>query len=105
MIKYWGISDTHACHRQTIVPDNVDCLLYGGDSTNYFGLNQNLIEFEDFFNWLVELNIPKKVVIAGNHDTWATKAYNRDKLKEAGIIYLENEYTEIEGIKIFGSPW
>lgn len=104
-MKCWGISDTHGLHRQAIVPDKIDLLLYAGDSTNSYFLPANLVEFEDFFNWFVNLSIKYKVIIAGNHDTWATKAYNRDKLKEAGIIYLENEYTEIEGIKIFGSPF
>lgn len=105
MVKCFAISDTHGFHNQVIVPEAIDLLLYAGDSTNSYGLTQNLIEFEDFFHWLVHLNIPNKVLIAGNHDTWATKAFNRDRLKEAGIIYLENEYTQIEGIKIFGSPW
>lgn len=104
-MKCWAISDTHGMHRQAIIPDKIDLLVYGGDSTNSKFLPNNLVEFEDFFNWFSNISIEYKVIIAGNHDTWATKAYNRDKLKEAGIIYLENEYTEIEGLKIFGSPF
>src|SRR6478736_5626566 len=105
MTKFWGISDTHGMHRQAIIPDNVDCILYGGDSTNSMNLNQNLIEFEDFFNWFSELSIPNKVLIAGNHDIHLTKQYIKDKVKEAGIIYLEDDYFTLNSIKIFGSPW
>lgn len=104
-MKFFAISDTHGLHRQVVLPVNVDCFLFAGDSTNSFYLNQNLQEFEDFFNWFVDLPIKHKIIIAGNHDTWATKAYVRDKLKEAGVIYLENEYHQIDRFKIFGSPW
>lgn len=103
-MKFWAISDTHELHRQAIIPDKIDVLLYGGDSTNSFYLPQNLQEFEDFFDWLTNLSIEHKIIIAGNHDTWATKQYIRDKLKEAGIIYLENEYYTLNNLKIFGSP-
>jgi predicted phosphodiesterase len=85
-MKFFAISDTHGLHRQVIVPNRVDCILYAGDSTNSKYLNQNLQEFEDFFTWLEELPIKHKIIIAGNHDAWATKAYIRDKLKEAGIL-------------------
>lgn len=37
-------------------------------------------------------------------DAWALKKYNTSKLKDNGIIYLENEYTEINNIKFYGSP-
>lgn len=105
-MKTWAISDTHGIHRQAVVPENIDCVIHAGDSTNYYDLHKNQIEFEDFYDWLV--NIVKaryKVICAGNHDTWATKQYNKNKLKDAGIIYLEHEYTTVAGVKIFGSPY
>jgi Icc-related predicted phosphoesterase len=107
--RIWAISDTHGMHRMSIVPDNIDVIIHAGDSTNEYHLTKNLIEFEDFLDWFSNLSIPYKILIAGNHDAWATKLYNRDKVKEKEIIYLENEYVEIEGkegmIKIFGSPY
>lgn len=104
-MKIWAISDLHELHAQAIIPDNIDCILCAGDVTDSFNLSSNLIEFEYFFEWFNNLNIKYKVIIAGNHDTWATKKFCKDKLKEKGIIYLEDTYTEIEGIKIYGSPW
>ncbi len=104
-MKCWGISDTHGMHRRLFIPKGIDTIIHAGDSTNSSNLSHNLVEFEDFFNWLMGLDIKNKIICAGNHDTWAVKAYTRDKLKEVGIIYLENEYAEIEGIKMFGSPW
>jgi Icc-related predicted phosphoesterase len=104
-LRCWGISDTHGQHQWLIVPDNIDMVIHGGDSTNYFGWVQNQPEFEDFLKWYDNLNIKYKILIAGNHDAWATKKYNREKVEECGIIYLEHEYANIEGIKIFGSPY
>jgi len=103
-MKIWAISDTHGMHRQAIVPDNIDCIIHGGDSTNWYDLKRNTEEFYDFEDWLINLNIKYKIIIPGNHDAWATKAYCRDKIKEAGIIYLENEYYDLERIKVYGSP-
>lgn len=104
-MKIFAISDTHGMHRQVIIPESVDLIIHAGDSTNQFHLGRNLVEFEDFFDWFVDLDIKNKVLIAGNHDAWATKLYNREKLKEAGVIYLEHEYSNIEGLKLFGSPF
>lgn len=38
-------------------------------------------------------------------DAWATKKYNKDKVKDLGIHYLEHEYLELNGKLIFGSPY
>lgn len=88
-----------------IIPENIDLLLYGGDSTNYKNLIENNKEFCSFKNWLFDLPIKHKVIIAGNHDTWATKKYNIDDLKHNGVIYLEHEYVNVNNIRIFGSPY
>lgn len=104
-MKTWAISDTHCLHRQAIIPDNIDCIIHAGDATNSMNLSQNLIEFEDFFDWFSNLSIKHKVLIAGNHDTWATKQYNKEKVREAGIIYLEHEGFNLNGLKLFGSPY
>ena len=103
-MKIWAISDTHGKHRDLNIP-NVDMVIHAGDSTNWYDLHSNLVEFEDFLDWFTKLNIKYKLLIAGNHDTWATKLYNREKLEEFGIIYLEHSSTNIEGIEIFGSPY
>lgn len=103
-MKIQSISDTHGFHNDIQIDENIDMFIYGGDSTNYYDLYKNAPEFESFYNWIINLKVKYKILIAGNHDTWATKKYNIDKLKNNGIIYLENELIDIEGIKIFGSP-
>ena len=104
-MKCWIISDTHSLHGYLKVPENIDLVIHCGDSTNYYDLNKNTAEFDDFIYWFYKLDIKHKVLISGNHDAWGTKQYNIDKVKDSGIIYLEHEYAEIEGKLIFGSPY
>lgn len=101
----WIISDTHGLHNQLIIPDEIDCVIHCGDSTNSPGLVENNIEYLDFIEWFINLPIKHKVLIAGNHDTWATKKYNINYVKDNGIIYLEHEYYELDGLLLFGSPY
>lgn len=104
-MKSWFISDTHAQHRSLIIPKDIDCVIHAGDSTNYYDWLKNQPEFEDFLNWFSNLPIKYKVLIAGNHDAWALKKYNKEKIEECGVIYLEHEYLNLEGKLIFGSPY
>jgi len=101
----WLISDTHMQHNSLIVPKDIDCVIHAGDSTNYYDWMNNQLEFNDFIDWFSNLPIKHKVLIAGNHDAWATKKYNVDKVKSLSIHYLEHEYMELEGKLLFGSPY
>lgn len=103
-MKIWCISDTHMNHNSLVIPNGIDIVIHSGDSTNFKNPILNKIEFDAFSDWFIKLNIKNKILIAGNHDAWALKKYNTSKLKDNGIIYLENEYTEINNIKFYGSP-
>lgn len=104
-MQVWNLSDTHSHHSTLIIPKNIDCVIYAGDSTNYYDWMSNQIEFESFLTWFTALPIKHKIIIAGNHDAWATKKYNIDRLKDLGIIYLEHDYYDLEGLLLFGSPY
>ncbi len=104
-MKIWAISDTHSNHNLLQIPEGIDTVIHAGDSTNYRDLFRNEIEFRLFIEWYKDLQIKNKVLIAGNHDAWATKNYNLDLVKNYGIHYVEHDYLDIEGIKLFGSPY
>ncbi len=104
-MKTWVISDTHCLHRQLKVPEGIDTIIHAGDSTNSYDLISNQREFHDFKDWFLNLPVKNKIIIAGNHDAWATKHYNVLDLKSQGIVYLEHEYAKVEGKLIFGSPY
>ncbi len=94
------LSDTHDLHGDLAVPDG-DLLLHAGDAT-MSGTPQQIEAFDD---WLARQPHRHKVVIAGNHD-WGfqrTPARARALLRHA--TYLEDSLAEVDGLRIWGSPW
>jgi len=104
MIKIWHISDTHTYHELLEIPD-VDIVIFSGDCSNPSNPYYNEPEVRKFIEWFGSLKISHKIAIGGNHDTSIEKRLVTpgDFAKE-GIIYLENNSTEVLGLKIWGSP-
>lgn len=97
------ISDTHRAHRNLILPDG-DVLIHAGDATGKGGLD----EVASFLFWFSSQPHPHKILIAGNHD-WLFQTHPN---LAAGLLddcpditYLQDSGIEIEGIKLWGSPW
>lgn len=104
-MKVQLISDTHGKHHEMSIDTSCDVIVHSGDSTNYYDWYKNEIEFMDFINWFGALPIKHKILIAGNHDAWALKKYNKEICKEKNIVYLEDDYHCIDEKLFFGSPW
>jgi Icc-related predicted phosphoesterase len=84
-----------------IPPEIPDCdiLLVAGD----IGLGETFsyepeVLMVDWCNWLKSLSC-RVVAIAGNHD------FHSDLLRAMPWIYLEDEWVNVDGLKIWGSPW
>jgi Icc-related predicted phosphoesterase len=96
------LSDTHNCNEQIDVPDG-DILIHSGDAT-IKGTDQEIVEF---IHWFSQLPHKYKIFVAGNHD-WLFETDNRRSrllLNDSNITYLQDSSTEIDGLKIYGSPW
>lgn len=96
------LSDTHNCNEQISVPDG-DILIHAGDATN----RGEQYEVEEFLVWFSRLPHKYKIFVAGNHD-WLYETQNRFArilTAKFNIEYLQDSSTEIEGLKIYGSPW
>lgn len=106
-IKVWHISDTHGEHELLKVPKDIDAVIHSGDFSNYYDVYKNEPETFKFLEWFSSLKIKYKILIAGNHDAFACKRTQHFKnfCKMYDIIYLENDYTYIEGLKVWGSPY
>ena len=107
-MKIWHISDTPSYHNLLNIPKDIDVVIHSGDSTNYRDSYKNHVELEDFIYWFSRLPIKHKIYVAGNHDSAIeSNIFDcKNKLfKDNNIIYLENDFTIIEGIKIWGSPY
>jgi Icc-related predicted phosphoesterase len=100
-MKIVCLSDTHNCNEQIEVPDG-DILLHAGDATTI----GNVLQIAEFNKWFSALPHKYKIFVAGNHD-WLFETDNglaRGILSKS-IIYLQDSFVEIEGLKIYGSPW
>jgi Icc-related predicted phosphoesterase len=106
-MKIMFLSDTHGRHREITelygeLP-YVDIMIHSGDCTRYG-------EFEEtdlFMNWFTTQNAKHKVLIAGNHDfVFQNKERTKQLLElNPSITYLQDEFVNIDGIGIYGSPW
>jgi Icc-related predicted phosphoesterase len=103
-----AISDTHSMHNnfEDSYFKDVDMVIHAGDCSNYRDPYRNEQEVRDFITWFSSLSVKYKIYIAGNHDTSIEHGLiTEDNFKQANITYLEHEDIEIEGIRLFGSPY
>lgn len=115
MLKIVTVSDTHNMGKEINVPDG-DILLHAGDHTMRGTQKEGIKALE----WLSSLPHKYKIFIAGNHDWFldpkAPREFRNWKLyrhytikglleKFPDLIYLQDSSVEIEGLKIYGSPW
>ena len=105
------LSDTHAQHLDE-PQDQVDLLIHCGDATNYRAEFPNEKEWWYFWEWWKGYPSEYKVYVPGNHDSFLDSPAGRKFIKEVnketsltGMSILVNSTIEIEGIKIFGSPY
>jgi Icc-related predicted phosphoesterase len=94
-------SDTHGSEQELKIPE-VDIFCHCGDWSGIASINDVI-----FFNrWLGTIPAKHKVIISGNHEKYCAEnspGYIQSLFTNA--IYLEHSMVEIEGLKIFGSPY
>lgn len=108
-MKICCLSDLHG--YTPLVPD-CDLLLIAGDISGPSDLLKQIKHLQTKFkDWLEEIsrrNI-SIVGIAGNHEICATNKLTRElflsTMQELPWTYLEDSYTIVDGLKIWGSPW
>ena len=105
-MKIWHISDTHTYHDLLTIPEGVGMVIFSGDCSNPKDPYNNEPEVRAFIDWFGNLPIHHKIFVAGNHDTSIEKGLvTKDDFDQNCIHYLENETIQIEGLKVFGSPY
>lgn len=93
------MSDTHL-DQDFDVPEG-DLLLHSGDLTH----TGTLEEAHAVGEFLRRLPHRHKVVIAGNHDRCFEEQPLEARAALAGSTYLLDQVVDIEGLRIYGSPW
>jgi len=106
-MKILHISDTHGFHG--MFPNerfkDVDVVVHSGDCSNWRDVGRNSVEVKNFIEWYKNVPVKHKIFVAGNHDTSIERRLiTPGDFTEAGIIYLENAATTIDGVKFWGSP-
>lgn len=101
-MKIVCISDTHNKHDAVIVPE-CDLLLHTGD----FSSRGYRHELEAFVAWLDKQPAKHKVFISGNHDfiCQSSPEFVNEVVAKHDVNYLLDDFVELEGLKIYGSPW
>jgi Icc-related predicted phosphoesterase len=99
-MKIIALSDTHRHEFEISIPE-CDILIHAGDCDIY-NLEQ-LIKLNTWFNLQPAKH---KIFVAGNHDLLLEKLHP-DFIQTIlpSCYYLQNKTIEIEGLKIYGSPY
>lgn len=102
MIKIVAVSDTH---NNTFDLPQGDILVHAGDLT----MRGSMPEIVKGLDWLSSHKDKFKhiVFVAGNHDFGFQEEPEVCKAicENRNIIYLQDQLIELEGLKIYGSPW
>ena len=95
------ISDTHGRHEELVLPEG-DVLVHSGDFVrSHKYCTREAIEAFDA--WLgKQVKYKARVVIAGNHETLMDRG---TPVALQNCVYLCHESAEVEGLRIFGSPF
>ena len=99
--KIFAFSDTHGMYRRLAIPTDADILICAGDACEGF----NPADLQDFFAWYTSIPAQLRIFVPGNHDF----IFNQDPIRarnliSGGVIYLENEGMEFDGIKFYSVP-
>ena len=103
-MRITAISDTHFKHKyiDTRAFSNTDILIHAGDFTS----NGNAAQTLAFLQWFSDLPVPHKILVAGNHDSFACSIDFPSMVAQfPSITYLYNSSVTIDGLKIWGSPY
>lgn len=97
----FAFSDTHGMYRRLSIPADADILISAGDACEGF----NPADLQDFFAWYTSIPTKLRIFVPGNHDRIFNQEPTRARnLIPGGVVYLENEGLEFDGIKFYSIP-
>lgn len=99
--KIFAFSDTHGLYRRFTIPAEADILICAGDACEGF----DAADLQDFFAWYTSIPAKLRIFVPGNHDRiFDQEPARAQNLVPDGVIYLENEGLEFDGIKFYSVP-
>uniref|UniRef100_A0A7S0ZVA7 Calcineurin-like phosphoesterase domain-containing protein n=1 Tax=Noctiluca scintillans TaxID=2966 RepID=A0A7S0ZVA7_NOCSC len=102
VLRFVIVSDTHNRHDELGTLPDGDVLLHAGD----WSTQGTVQEEEEFRTWILALPHRHKVFVNGNHER-VMRQSSKEQIRQRfpGCTYLEDDGCEIEGVRLFGSPW
>lgn len=103
-MKIVAFSDCHWLYKDINNFPKADLCIFAGD---WSGNGEYIQETIGFVNWFKQLPYKYKIAIPGNHDIFCENniPFTRDYFAMNNMSLLIDEYIEIEGLKIYGTPW
>ena len=102
-MKFVAISDIH--HKWDVLQNlpKGDVFIFAGDFSNW----GEFVDIQHCALVMASLPFKYKLLIAGNHDMLCEGNYSmvKETFAKGGTRYCENELVEINGIKIYLSPY
>lgn len=100
-MKIVAIADIHSSSNLSfkLSEQEGDILIVAGDLTQL----GHEWEMTKILNKINKARFKYKIVVLGNHDFYTGYSWCRKNYKD--IIFLHNEIVELEGIKIYGTPY
>lgn len=99
--RIFAFSDTHGMYRRLSIPADVDILICAGDACEGF----DPADLQDFFAWYTSIPAKLRIFVPGNHDRiFDQEPARAQNLVPDGVIYLEKEGLEFDGIKFYSVP-
>lgn len=103
-MKIAAFSDCHWLYEDIKKFPKADLCIFAGD---WCGNGYYMQETLNFLEWFSKLPYKYKVAIPGNHDRFCELAEKtcKDLFQQASANLLIDEEINIEGLRIYGSPW
>lgn len=107
-MRVCAISDFHGIFPKipALLDQEIDLLLCPGDiagGSHY--TNEQYRSMHKFFKWVKDINPKHCVIVPGNHDYFKFSKLSKFNSLPNNIHCLIDESIDIEGLKIYGTPW
>lgn len=97
----FAFADTYGMYRRLSIPADADILICAGDACEGF----NPDDLQEFFAWYTSFPTKLRIFVPGNHDRIFIQESTRARnLNPGGVVYLENDGIEFDGIKLYSVP-
>ena len=101
-LRFVCVSDTHNEIHRIHIPEG-DVFIHCGDAVKHSSSQRDIVVFNQFVGTLPHKH---KLFVSGNHCVCLNpKRPDRTEKLLSNMTYLQDQLIDIEGVRIYGSPW